>query len=138
MVYDYQAALDVADSLPAEQTVQYRDLIYQAARRVLLDFANVDKTIQKTKFQCLPVRSSSQRKYFEYALTIDIRLKRGEYVDFIRSITPIVVDLFEMILKKQCGIKVDDYCDQYKRAGTVEENVVSKKIKWNGSRRCTE
>lgn len=99
LVYDYQAALDVADSLPAEQTVQYRDLIYQAARRVLLDFANVDKTIQKTKFQCLPVRSSSQRKYFEYALTIDIRLKRGEYVDFIRSITPIVVDLFEMILK---------------------------------------
>lgn len=97
LVYDYQAALDVADSLPAEQTVQYRDLIYQAARRVLLDFANVDKTIQKTKFQCLPVRSSSQRKYFEYALTIDIRLKRGEYVDFIRSITPIVVDLFEMI-----------------------------------------
>lgn len=138
LVYDYQAALDVADSLPAEQTVQYRDLIYQAARRVLLDFANVDKTIQKTKFQCLPVRSSSQRKYFEYALTIDIRLKRGEYVDFIRSITPIVVDLFEMILKKQCGIKVDDYCDQYKRAGQWKRMWISKKIKWNGSRRCTE
>ena len=96
------------------------------------------RQIQKTKFQCLPVSSSSQRKYFEYALTIDIRLKRGEYVDFIRSITPIVVDLFEMILKKQCGIIVDDYCDQYKRARTVEEDVVSKKIKWNGSRRSTE
>ena len=128
LVYDYQAALDVADSLPAEQTVQYRDLIYQAARRVLLDFANVDKTIQKTKFQCLPVRSSSQRKYFEYALTIDIRLKRGEYVDFIRSITPIVVDLFEMILKKQCGIIVDDYCDQYKRAGQWKRMWSAKKL----------
>ena len=128
LVYDYQAALDVADSLSAEQTVQYRDLIYQAARRVLLDFANVDKTIQKTKFQCLPVRSSSQRKYFEYALTIDIRLKRGEYVDFIRSITPIVVDLFEMILKKQCGIIVDDYCDQYKRAGQWKRMWSAKKL----------
>lgn len=128
LVYDYQAALDVADSLLAEQTVQYRDLIYQAARRVLLDFANVDKTIQKTKFQCLPVRSSSQRKYFEYALTIDIRLKRGEYVDFIRSITPIVVDLFEMILKKQCGIIVDDYCEQYKRAGQWKRMWSAKKL----------
>ena len=89
---------------------------------------NVDKTIQKTNFQCLPVRSSSQRKYFEYALTIDIRLKRGEYVDFIRSITPIVVDLFEMILKKQCGIKVDDYCDQYKRAGQWKRMWSAKKL----------
>ena len=116
-VYDYQAALDVTDSLPAEQTAQYRDLIYLAARRVLLDFVNVDKTIQKTNFQCLPVRSSSQRKYFEYACNMEIRLKKKENVDFIRSVTPLIVDLFELILKKRCHIKIDDYCRLSTRDG---------------------
>lgn len=63
------------------------------------------------------MRTSSERKYFEYALNLKIRLKKGEYVDFIRAVTPIIVDMFELILRKQCGIKVDDYCDKYKKMG---------------------
>jgi len=39
---------------------------------------------------------------FEYALGMQIKLKNGEYVDFIRAITPILVDLFELVLKVQC------------------------------------
>ena len=33
-----------------------------------------------------------------------------------------------MILKKQCGIKVDDYCDQYKRAGQWKRMWSAKKL----------
>lgn len=118
-VYDYQAALDAADSLTNEENSQYRDLIYLAYRRLLLDFSEVDKMIQKTGFKCLPVITSSDRKYFEYALNIDIRLRKKEYVDFIRSITPLVVDLFELILKEQCKIDINKYCDTYKANGTT-------------------
>lgn len=118
-VYDYQAALDAADSLTNEENSQYRDLIYLAYRRLLLDFSEVDKMIQKTGFKCLPVITSSDRKYFEYALNIDIRLRKKEYVDFIRSITPLVVDLFELILKEQCKIDINKYCDTYKANGTI-------------------
>ena len=118
-VYDYQAALDAADSLSTEENSRYRDLIYLASRRLLLDFSGVDKIIQRTGFNCLPVRTSSERKYFEYALNIDIRLRKKEYVDFVRSITPLVVDLFELILRKQCGIDINRYCDSYKNNGAV-------------------
>lgn len=126
-VYDYQAALDAADSLSEKENSQYRDLIYLASRRLLLDFSAVDKMIKKTGFNCLPVKTSSDRKYFEYALNIDVRLKKKEYVDFVRSITPLIVDLFELILKKQCGIDINKYCDRYRINGTVAR-------KWSASK----
>lgn len=128
LAYDYKAALDVTDTLNAEETKAYRDLIYMASRRLMLDFNGVDEVIRKTGFQCLPVRTSSERKYFEYALNLKIRLEKGEYVDFIRAVTPITVDMFELILKKQCGIKVDDYCDKYKKDGKVNRYWSMKKI----------
>lgn len=118
-VYDYAAALDVAEALPEEDTRAYKDLIYMASRRILLDFSGVDQMIKQTGYQCLPVRSSSERKYFEYALNIGIKLKKEEYADFIRAITPLIVDLFEIVLKKQCKISVDDYCVSYKKKGGV-------------------
>lgn len=116
-VYDYAAALEVAKSLPEEDTKAYKDIIYMASRRILLDFTGVDQMIKKTGYQCLPVRSSAERKYFEYALNIGIKLKKEEYADFIRSITPLIVDLLEIVLKKQCKITVDDYCVIRKKKG---------------------
>ena len=114
-VYDYQAALDVADTLSVQETVAYWDLLELASRRILLDFSGVDKLAVKSGVQCLPIRASSERKYFEYALSVGIKLKKEEYADFVRAITPLIVDLFEMILKKQCGVDVNAYCDVSER-----------------------
>ena len=97
-VYDYQAALDVADTLSVQETLAYWDLLELASRRILLDFSGVDKLAVKSGVQCLPIRASSERKYFEYALSVGIKLKKEEYADFVRAITPLIVDLFEMIL----------------------------------------
>ena len=94
LAYDYKAGLDVVETLKKEETESYRDLIYLASRRIMLDFNGVDEMIRKTGVQCIPVCTSSERKYFEYALNLKIRLKKGEYVDFIRAVTPIIVDMF--------------------------------------------
>lgn len=118
LVYDYPAALDAADSLSSEENSQYRDLIYLASRRLLLDFSGVDKMIQKTGYSCLPMRTSSDRKYFEYVLNIDIKLRKKEYADFVRAITPLIVDLFELVLRKQCIVNINDYCEIHKRKDT--------------------
>lgn len=115
-VYDYQAALDIADTLSIQETEAYRDMIELASRRLLLDFSGVDKICAKNGVQCLPVRASSDRKYFEYALSVDIKLRKEEYADFVRAITPLIVDLFEMILRKQCNVNVDEYCTVNNRA----------------------
>lgn len=113
--YDYRAALAVADSLKNEDTNRYRKLLEMATKRMLLDLETVDKIRNETGFDCIPVKTSSDRKLFEYVLCMDIKLKRGEYADFIRSITPVLVDLYELVLKKQCGININDYCETKRR-----------------------
>ena len=55
--------------------------------------------------------------------------EKSEYVDFIRAVTPIIVDMFELILKKQCGIKIDDFCDKYKKNGKTIRVWSMKKLK---------
>lgn len=146
--YDYNAALSVTETMKPEDVRKYRSIIELASRRILLDFAGVDKIARQTGFDCIPVKASSDRKLFEYALNMDVRLKRGEYVDFIRAITPLLVDLFELVLKKQCGVDINDYCEvkKYKRVsrrqwsesklqGTEEKQVLDKAFqgKFNGT-----
>jgi CRISPR type III-A/MTUBE-associated protein Csm6 len=109
-VYDYRAALDVAETLPREHTERYIDMLQMAASRLLLDMGNVDKILNRQKVYQLPVRGSNSRKYFEYALNLNVKLKREEYADFVRGTTPLIVDLFELILKRKYKINIDEYC----------------------------
>lgn len=110
LAYDYKAALDVADTMEKQDTAEYKQLLLMASKRLLLDFSGAKKVSQEMDIQVFPVQSSAEIKYFEYALNMEIRLKKQEYVDFVRAVTPIIVDLFEMILKKECHFVVDQYC----------------------------
>ena len=117
--YDYRAALTVADTMGKQDTQKYRGYLELAEKRLLLDISEVDKLAKKLEFDCIPVKASSERMLFEYALGMQIKLKNGEYVDFIRAITPILVDLFELVLKVQCKIDINNYCKWItKRDGT--------------------
>lgn len=109
-VYDYRAAVSVARTMPDLYTENYFDYLRLAESRLLLDFSTVDKILQERHYQCLPIRESGKRKCFEYALSLQVKLWREEYADFIRGITPLIVDLLEMALKYQCKIDIDRYC----------------------------
>ena len=96
--------MELAKQLPEEETKNYLELLKMASRRVLLDFTSVDQILANNNEYVLPVKDSSIKKFFEYALSLDIKLKRGEYADFIRAISPLLAGLFEKILEKQAGI----------------------------------
>ncbi len=119
--YDYQAALEVAETLPGEAAKGYLDLLKMASRRLLLDFSGVDQIARKSirAGKLLLIKDTGTRKYFEYALALQVKLKRCEYADFIRGISPLLVDLFEMILEKHEGISLKDYCIQKKKKSWV-------------------
>ena len=59
-------------------------------------------------------------------------MARGNYDDFIRAITPVIVMLFERVLKKQCHINITDYCKDLDKnqwdKEKLKENEESKKI----------
>lgn len=128
--YDYRAALTVANTMKEEDTQNYKSYLKLAEKRLLLDISAVDRIAQKISFDCIPVKSSAERMLFEYALCMMIKLKKGEYVDFIRAITPILVDLFEIVLKAQCKIDVNNYCVQLrKKDGTSQRRWATEKLK---------
>ena len=109
-VYDYQAALMIAESMPKTYTGKYIDLLKIGDYRIQLQLSETDKLSRQAGINVFPVRDSNKRKYFEYALMLQIKLLRKEYADFIRALSPLIADLFELILKNSCGIDVNDYC----------------------------
>ncbi len=111
--YDYAAAFEIGKGIPTKYTEGYIDLLQMAAGRVLLDFGEVDRVLVKNKLYELPIKSSDNRRLFEFALMLDIKLKKHEYADFIRAISPLITDLFKKILKTQLNIEVDKYVDRY-------------------------
>lgn len=108
--YDYAAAVEIASTLPVEKTASYMPLLEMSRLRLLLDLKGTEKKIVETGINCYPVQSGNAKKYFEYALILDIKRKRGEYADFIRALTPLFADMFEIILKKKGKININDFC----------------------------
>ena len=51
-----------------------------------------------------------QRQLFEYVLSLQIKMQQGNYSDFLRGLTPVVLDLFEMCLKDQLKITPEQFC----------------------------
>ncbi len=134
--YDYSGALTIAQLLSKADTAGYIDLLQMAARRIMLDASGVDKILLGDNRYTLPVRNGSERKYFEYAQVMQIRIIREEYADFIRSLTPILSVIFQGILKSQTSVRLEDYCrwakdrmkwDEYKLAGTEVGSVLLSK-----------
>ena len=90
----------IAEMKADEIIQQYEDVILLGYYRILFNHREADKLVRSTGVDCFPVKSGNERKYFEYALNLDIKLKRKEYADFIRAISPLIADMFEIVLKK--------------------------------------
>ena len=114
--YDYSAALQVAKTIKKSAMDKgYYALIEMAKYRESLDYKKALEISLKEKAYCFPVKDDKGIKLFEYALNIDVKRRRHEYADFIRSITPLFVDLFEMVLKHETGIDINNYCKIVKK-----------------------
>ena len=144
--YDYSAALQVAKTIKKSAMEKgYYSLIEMAKYRESLDYKKALEISLKEKAYCFPIKDEKGIKLFEYALNIDVKRRRHEYADFIRSITPLFVDLFELVLKHETGIDINNYCkivkkkkhsvrvwDLDKLNGSDVLNVLNTKYKRNG------
>jgi hypothetical protein len=109
--YDYPAALTVADEIRDDISNEAYKILRIAVERVKLNISKINKLKRGLNYDIFPIKDSDKQEIFEYALVLKIKLYKEEYADFVRGITPIVVDLLEMILENKCNIRIDDYCD---------------------------
>ena len=110
--YNYEAALmmaqDIAEFVP-ERAMQ---MLHAAECRLQLDQRGYDKALQGLECRFMPVENGEHRQIFEYVLSLQIKLAQGNYADFLRGLTPVVIDLFEICLKNQLHITVEQYCER--------------------------
>lgn len=114
--YDYSAALNVARNMNAEDTKNYIRLLEFADYRSQLDYNSMSKVCDMSEIKSmLPVLTSKYRNTVEYSLSLFIRAKQGKYADFLRGLTPLILELFILVLEKQTGLNARDFCyiDKY-------------------------
>lgn len=107
--YDYVGAVALADSMKEMLSDEFLELIHAADERYKLNFRKSKAVFSKYGHKILEVETTGLTEIAEYLLILDLKVKREEYADFLRAITPLIADLFEMILRHSCGFKVDDY-----------------------------
>lgn len=110
MAYDYPAALTVASEIKDDISEDAYRLIQIMDARVKLDHSRISKLMNGKKYDIYPIKEGTKQKVFEYALVLQMKIQKQEYADFIRGITPFVIDLMEDILKNKCKVRLDDYC----------------------------
>lgn len=129
--YDYHAAHELAAELQ-DHKKSYMKLIQVAEKRELLDIDAVEKELETNHLKDLyrlPITEGEKRDIFEYALVMQIRLRRGEYADFIRSISPILYRLYKRIMEKKLGICLEEYVkDPEKKAVWEHKKLKGKEI----------
>ena len=133
---DYAAAREISEEISKYNKGIRGDLIDMALSRYHLNTAYASKVAEANNIDLFPVKSGNEQKLFEYALNLSIKAKKEDYVDFIRGLTPLIADLNEIILKRTCGIDVNNYTrvingvrrwDKSKLNGTEVENTLLNK-----------
>lgn len=106
--YNYTAACAIAEESPAFSQ-KCREMLDGACARLKLKHKKTSlifgkygvKAINNVPKECLDL--------YEYLLVLKVKLHNEEYADFLRALTPAIVNLFELYLSKKCGICADDY-----------------------------
>jgi CRISPR type III-A/MTUBE-associated protein Csm6 len=107
--YDYVGAKTLADTMTEVLSDRFVDLINAACMRIQMDYQRASNTFKKYGYKLLEHSQSNEAPVSEYLLLLNLKVQKGEYADFIRAITPIVADLFEMTLQAYCKFDINDY-----------------------------
>ncbi len=138
--YDYSAAYNLTKEEIDESISMPFIYEIEAIKHCAMQEYNQFRSMkEKTKVsEILPRMDNSDRQVFIYALATDLKLRRHEYSDFVRALTPLIVTLFERILKYRCNIDINDYCryegnkrkwDSDKLKGKQIDQILNKKFK---------
>lgn len=107
--YDYIGAKTLADSMQDFLSERFIKLLDAACMRIHLDYTNANNIFKKYGYKLIEHTSSDAAPLSEYLLLLDIKVKKGELADFIRAITPLLADLFELLLKDYCKFDINNF-----------------------------
>jgi len=107
--YDYPVAIIASDRIKNFLPDEFFLLLKAANLRLSLNLKELDK-IKIPDYSIYPIQNSDLKYPFEYLLSLKSKQVKQQLGDFIRGLTPLVTDLFEMCLIKKCNIDIRTRC----------------------------
>ena len=117
--YDYVAAIRVLQQAKRYDSKIYR-LLKAADFRLKMDFNSMDQCLKGSGYSFVPVKNFDFKSLVEYTLGLQIRIYKKEYADFIRALSPVMKDIYELVLQdnlKEQGIDLRSDLYKPKRNG---------------------
>ncbi|MGI6711082.1 MAG: type III-A CRISPR-associated CARF protein Csm6 [Bacilli bacterium] len=119
----FNTMLDSYNYLGAKTIVEkYHPNIFGKETKALVDkvyfksILNYKKAFQiPTKIEFFPIKRKETSKIYEYILYLSIRDELGLATDFARAISPIFVELTDMVIKKEFNDSIFNYASKKQR-----------------------
>lgn len=116
--FNYKAALTIARTVADFLDASVISLIKAADYKSTLDNTRKESALKGVKKS---LRFSEYKKrgvrIVDYLLYLDLNLKRGLLLDFFRGLTPFIINVFELYLKRVLKIPLDSYTEERGRKG---------------------
>ncbi|MDO5718869.1 MAG: hypothetical protein Q4P34_07785 [Tissierellia bacterium] len=119
--YNYSAALTVSETVREFLPEKSYNLINAALCRNNLDSFRMDRFLEKTGERFF-LHKGKYEEEVEYMLYLDIIRRRGLILEFIRGITPLIYNLFIIVIETNCKIDIKDYFIQTKSVSRWNPN----------------
>lgn len=133
--YDYHAVMLLAEEIQDFLDPLVLNMMQAAVYRSQLDLKSYDRIANNAGFDFLPVKDGQIKSVVEYILLLQIKRKQGNYADFVRALSPVILETFDIYLRKKCRIKFkDDYCEPrgeayYPKLSKMEASEQGRQIK---------
>lgn len=123
--YDYASALDIAKKIKDSLSKETFNLINAGYYRFMLNGKETDRYLKQTEFDFIPQKTSGNRKLVEYILWLDVLCKKGDYLSFIRGITPISYELMICAVKEILKVELSSI---FEKRGDSEYIITREKL----------
>lgn len=133
--YDYTAGLEIMRSgiFSKNKSRKCGNLLEMAYKRLTLDTDGAEEIANSNKIELFPECDHQDRLYMEYALALKVKIEQKQYIDFTRGITPLFVNLLQLILLDFYNIDLIEFTseDRNRRMWDLEK-IKNKNITlWN-------
>lgn len=107
--YDYAGARILAYTIKGELNPVFIELLDAAVERDRLNYKKANSVFKKYGYKLTEEERSDYSDIAEFFLFIGLKKSKGEYSDFLRAITPLLVNVFKKLLKDRVKVDVDSY-----------------------------
>ena len=104
--YEYRAAADVAAAFPNELPAEFCTLLEAAALRSEGKFAVAQQTLRNAG---LDSKTAFGTHTMEYFLLLNLYVQTGRYTEFLRGVSPYIVEIMISAVKKVFNLDVTQY-----------------------------